>query len=208
MSSTELSAPRFDLGGSPADKADLEVGDEILEVNGKSLEDATHTEVISHIHQVSYTHYCSHPVAWAPLIFNLIQSHDSLATGGPDRPVTHSACTLMRVVHRTFGQSGTILAVYTGRLDQVVYRTFGQSGTIIADIHVSFGPEPSTLGPNSVGWLIVFTFFASFFPARIRLTPLSAFPPLVPLLPKVTPLLLPPLPFLTSATLSIFFTLR
>jgi len=38
--------------GSPADKADLEVGDEILEVNGKSLEDATHTEVISHIHQV------------------------------------------------------------------------------------------------------------------------------------------------------------
>ncbi|GLH13030.1 Uncharacterized protein GBIM_17681, partial [Gryllus bimaculatus] len=37
--------------GSPADKADLEVGDEILEVNGKCLEDATHTEVISHIHQ-------------------------------------------------------------------------------------------------------------------------------------------------------------
>ncbi|CAL4081255.1 unnamed protein product, partial [Meganyctiphanes norvegica] len=37
--------------GSPADKADLEVGDEILEVNGKSLEEATHTEVISHIHQ-------------------------------------------------------------------------------------------------------------------------------------------------------------
>lgn len=28
------------------------MGDEILEVNGKSLEDATHTEVISHIHQV------------------------------------------------------------------------------------------------------------------------------------------------------------
>lgn len=45
--------------GSPADKADLEVGDEILEVNGRSLEDATHTEVISHIHQVSnLTHFC------------------------------------------------------------------------------------------------------------------------------------------------------
>ncbi|XP_071521701.1 LOW QUALITY PROTEIN: uncharacterized protein sdt [Panulirus ornatus] len=45
--------PRIDeiAKGSPADKADLEVGDEILEVNGKSLEDATHTEVISHIHQ-------------------------------------------------------------------------------------------------------------------------------------------------------------
>lgn len=39
--------------GSPADKDNLEVGDEILEVNGKTLEDATHTEVINHIHQVS-----------------------------------------------------------------------------------------------------------------------------------------------------------
>ena len=39
--------------GSPADRADLEVGDEILEVNGKSLENATHTDVISHIHQVT-----------------------------------------------------------------------------------------------------------------------------------------------------------
>lgn len=38
--------------GSPADKDNLEVGDEILEVNGKTLEDATHTEVINHIHQV------------------------------------------------------------------------------------------------------------------------------------------------------------
>ncbi|KAJ9589658.1 hypothetical protein L9F63_017147, partial [Diploptera punctata] len=42
---------KYTCAGSPADKADLEVGDEILEVNGKSLEDATHTEVISHIHQ-------------------------------------------------------------------------------------------------------------------------------------------------------------
>uniref|UniRef100_T1HUC5 Uncharacterized protein n=1 Tax=Rhodnius prolixus TaxID=13249 RepID=T1HUC5_RHOPR len=41
------------IAGSPADKADLEVGDEILEVNGKSLEDHTHTEVISHIHQLT-----------------------------------------------------------------------------------------------------------------------------------------------------------
>lgn len=37
--------------GSPADKEDLEVGDEILEVNGRSLENVTHTEVITHIHQ-------------------------------------------------------------------------------------------------------------------------------------------------------------
>lgn len=42
----------FVFVGSPADKADLEIGDEILEVNGKSLDGATHTEVISHIHQV------------------------------------------------------------------------------------------------------------------------------------------------------------
>nr|CAI5868241.1 unnamed protein product [Callosobruchus analis] len=39
-------------GRSPADKDNLEVGDEILEVNGKTLEDATHTEVINHIHQL------------------------------------------------------------------------------------------------------------------------------------------------------------
>uniref|UniRef100_A0A6P7GE56 Na(+)/H(+) exchange regulatory cofactor NHE-RF1-like n=1 Tax=Diabrotica virgifera virgifera TaxID=50390 RepID=A0A6P7GE56_DIAVI len=43
---------KIKLYGSPADKDNLEVGDEILEVNGKTLEDATHTEVISHIHQV------------------------------------------------------------------------------------------------------------------------------------------------------------
>ncbi|XP_050508348.1 protein PALS1 isoform X2 [Diabrotica virgifera virgifera] len=42
---------KIKLYGSPADKDNLEVGDEILEVNGKTLEDATHTEVISHIHQ-------------------------------------------------------------------------------------------------------------------------------------------------------------
>lgn len=41
------------FAGSPADKDNLEVGDEILEVNGKTLEDATHTEVINHIHQVN-----------------------------------------------------------------------------------------------------------------------------------------------------------
>lgn len=42
------------VAGSPADKDNLEVGDEILEVNGKTLDDATHTEVISHIHQVRF----------------------------------------------------------------------------------------------------------------------------------------------------------
>uniref|UniRef100_T1IQP9 MAGUK p55 subfamily member 5 n=1 Tax=Strigamia maritima TaxID=126957 RepID=T1IQP9_STRMM len=42
---------KIKLYGSPADRADLEVGDEILEVNGKSLDNASHTEVISHIHQ-------------------------------------------------------------------------------------------------------------------------------------------------------------
>lgn len=42
----------FVILGSPADNDNLEVGDEILEVNGKTLEDANHTEVINHIHQV------------------------------------------------------------------------------------------------------------------------------------------------------------
>ena len=39
--------------GSPADKADLEVADEILEINGKALHNCSHTEVIAHIHNVS-----------------------------------------------------------------------------------------------------------------------------------------------------------
>ena len=39
--------------GSPAEKADLEVADEILEVNGESLENSNHTDVIAHIHNVS-----------------------------------------------------------------------------------------------------------------------------------------------------------
>ncbi|XP_059484052.1 protein PALS1 isoform X2 [Neocloeon triangulifer] len=47
----ETKDKKIKLYGSPADKADLEVGDEILEVNGRSLEDESHTEVISHIHQ-------------------------------------------------------------------------------------------------------------------------------------------------------------
>ncbi len=38
--------------GSPADRADLEVGDEIVEVNGQTLENATHAQVIAHIHKV------------------------------------------------------------------------------------------------------------------------------------------------------------
>lgn len=39
--------------GSPAEEADLLVGDEIVEVNGKSLENASHAEVIAYIHKVS-----------------------------------------------------------------------------------------------------------------------------------------------------------
>ena len=41
------------FSGSPADKADLEVADEILEINGKALHNCSHTEVIAHIHNVS-----------------------------------------------------------------------------------------------------------------------------------------------------------
>ena len=43
----------FCFEGSPAEKADLEVADEILEVNGESLENSNHTDVIAHIHNVS-----------------------------------------------------------------------------------------------------------------------------------------------------------
>ena len=39
--------------GSPAEKADLEVADEILEINGESLHNSSHTDVISHIHKVN-----------------------------------------------------------------------------------------------------------------------------------------------------------
>ncbi|KYM80979.1 hypothetical protein ALC53_08543 [Atta colombica] len=38
---------------SPADNGTLEVSDEILEVNGRTLENATHTEVIQYIHEAS-----------------------------------------------------------------------------------------------------------------------------------------------------------
>ncbi|XP_022904823.1 protein PALS1 isoform X2 [Onthophagus taurus] len=47
----ETKDKKIKLYGSPADKDNLEIADEILEVNGRTLEDATHTEVISHIHQ-------------------------------------------------------------------------------------------------------------------------------------------------------------
>ncbi|XP_015834730.1 protein PALS1 isoform X2 [Tribolium castaneum] len=47
----ETKDKKIKLYGSPADNDNLEVGDEILEVNGKTLEDACHAEVISHIHQ-------------------------------------------------------------------------------------------------------------------------------------------------------------
>ena len=43
--------------GSPAEKADLEVADEILEINGQSLENSTHTDVIAHIHNVRALDY-------------------------------------------------------------------------------------------------------------------------------------------------------
>ena len=49
----ETNDKRVKLYGSRADKADLEVADEILEINGKALHNCSHTEVIAHIHNVS-----------------------------------------------------------------------------------------------------------------------------------------------------------
>ena len=53
FSSLKISIPSYIIAGSPAEKADLEVADEILEVNGESLENSNHTDVIAHIHNVS-----------------------------------------------------------------------------------------------------------------------------------------------------------
>jgi PDZ domain len=71
--------------GSPADKADLEIGDEILEVNGKSLEGATHTEVISHIHQVNIS-FIAHSVTarWAtPTLLIKLDASSANQDAGP-----------------------------------------------------------------------------------------------------------------------------
>lgn len=43
---------RIKLYGSPSEKDNLEVADEILDINGRVLEDLTRTEVIRHIHEV------------------------------------------------------------------------------------------------------------------------------------------------------------
>jgi len=43
---------KIKLYGSPPDRDNLEVGDEILEVNGLTLENISRTEVIRHIHDV------------------------------------------------------------------------------------------------------------------------------------------------------------
>lgn len=43
---------KIKLYGSPADKDNLEVADEILDINEKKLEDLPRAEVIRHIHEV------------------------------------------------------------------------------------------------------------------------------------------------------------
>ena len=52
---------KIKLYGSPADKDNLEVADEILDVNEKKLEDLPRTEVVRYIHEVcnaSNLYYC------------------------------------------------------------------------------------------------------------------------------------------------------
>lgn len=44
----------FKLYGSPADKDNLEVRDEILDVNENTLEGASRQEVIKHVHEVIF----------------------------------------------------------------------------------------------------------------------------------------------------------
>lgn len=47
---------KIKLYGSPADKDNLEVGDEILDVNERKLEDLPRAEVIRYIHEVRNTY--------------------------------------------------------------------------------------------------------------------------------------------------------
>lgn len=49
---------KIKLYGSPADKDNLEVADEILDVNERKLEDLPRAEVIRYIHEVNFTHLC------------------------------------------------------------------------------------------------------------------------------------------------------
>ena len=68
----------------------MEIGDEILEVNGKSLDGATHTEVISHIHQVLYPAaelFCVVVVQFvnAPAILSLISAVHQVEDNLPPR---------------------------------------------------------------------------------------------------------------------------
>lgn len=48
---------KIKLYGSPADKDNLEVGDEILDVNERKLEDLPRAEVIRYIHEVDNFFY-------------------------------------------------------------------------------------------------------------------------------------------------------
>lgn len=53
---------KIKLYGSPADRDNLEVGDEILDVNERKLEDLPRADVIRYIHEVNYefvTWFCS-----------------------------------------------------------------------------------------------------------------------------------------------------
>lgn len=48
---------KIKLYGSPPDRDNLEVGDEILEINGLTLENISRAEIIRHIHDVSRTYH-------------------------------------------------------------------------------------------------------------------------------------------------------
>ena len=77
------------ISGSPADKADLEVADEILEINGKALQSCSHTEVIAHIHNVSFSilemvttfqllktkHWLRYETVWVSRLSNILYSN-------------------------------------------------------------------------------------------------------------------------------------
>lgn len=59
---------KIKLYGSPADKDNLEVADEILDINERKLEDLPRSEVIRHIHEViNSINLSSMWLIWRPL---------------------------------------------------------------------------------------------------------------------------------------------
>lgn len=86
---------KIKLYGSPPDRDNLEVGDEILEINGLTLENISRAEIIRHIHDVSNDGFCYLPIT----IINLFGFLDSISN--TDIYHIHSI-SVYQIVHHLF----------------------------------------------------------------------------------------------------------